>query len=398
MNVNFSPPDISEEDIKAVERVLRSGWITTGPETRLFEQELAEFIGCRKVLCLNSNTSGLFLALKILGVGPGDEVITTPYTYTASASIITHVGAKIVLVDLQEDSYEMDYDKMEAAITPNTKAVIAVDLGGRMCDYDSIYKHIDRKKDIFVPNNLLQEQLGRVAVIADGAHSLGAVANGKKSGQAADMTCFSFHAVKNLTTAEGGALTWSDKLPVDTEAFYKTLRVYSLHGQSKDAFEKSQVNSWEYDIVYPAYKFNMTDISSALGRSQLRRYPQMLAKRRKLVEQYEKELAELPLEIYQHCGENFVSSCHLMMIAVKGYHQERRNKLIGKLAENGIAANVHYKPLPMYTAYKALGFDIENYPNAYHMYEKEISLPLYSTLKAEQVSFVTKMLKEIILS
>ena len=397
MHINFSPPDISEEDIKAVERVLRSGWITTGPETHSFEGELAEFMGCKRVLCLNSNTSGLFLALKVLGIGPGDEVITTPYTYTASASIITHVGAKIVLVDLAEDSYEMDYDKMEAAITPRTKAVIPVDLGGRMCDYDTIYKRIYNQKSIFVPNSPLQEQLGRVAVIADGAHSLGAVYKGKRSGQAADMTCFSFHAVKNLTTAEGGALTWSDSLNVDNDAFYRMLNIYSLHGQSKDAFEKSRLAAWEYDVIYPAYKFNMTDIAAALGRSQLHRYPDMLHIRCKLAERYEKELAGFPLDIYQHRGEDFTSSYHLMMVSLNGYHVEKRNALIRKLAEAGIATNVHYKPLPMHSAYKALGFDIKDYPNAYKMYEKEITLPLYSTLTEEQVDYITETLKGLLL-
>lgn len=396
MNIKFSPPDISEEDIHAVERVLRSGWITTGPETHQFEAELAEFTGCRRVLCLNSNTSGLFLALKMLGVGPGDEVITTPYTYTASASVITHVGARVVLVDLAEHSYEMDYTKMEAAITPRTKAVIAVDLGGRMCDYETIFQCVARKKDLFVPATPLQEQLGRVAVLADGAHSLGAVSKGKRSGQAADMTCFSFHAVKNLTTAEGGALTWSDSLNVDADAFYRTLSIYSLHGQSKDAFEKSQLASWEYDIMYPAYKFNMTDISGALGRSQLRRYPEMLRTRRRLAEQYENELAGLPLEIYQHRGEDFTSSYHLMIVGLPGFHVEQRNALIRKLAEAGIATNVHYKPLPMHSGYQTLGFDIKDYPNAYSMYEKEITLPLYSTLEAEQVAFITKTIKDII--
>ncbi len=396
MDIKFSPPDISEEDIKAVERVLRSGWITTGPETHSFEDELAEFTGCRRVLCLNSNTSGLFLALKMLGIGPGDEVITTPYTYTASASVITHVGAKIVFVDLADGSYEMDYEKMEAAITPRTKAVIPVDLGGRMCDYDTIYRHINSKKDIFVPQNPLQEQIGRMAVIADGAHSLGAVYKGKRSGQAADMTCFSFHAVKNLTTAEGGAITWSDSLCVDADAFYRKLNIYSLHGQSKDAFEKSRMAAWEYDVIYPAYKFNMTDISGALGRSQLRRYPNMLKKRHSLAEQYEKELAGLPLEIYQHRGENFISSCHLMIVSLSGYHEEERNTLIKKLAEVGIATNVHYKPLPMHSAYKSLGFHIKDYPNAYKMYEQEITLPLYSTLTEEQVTFITDTLRRIL--
>ena len=397
MNIQFSPPNISEDDIKAVERVLRSGWITTGPETHLFEAELAEFIGCKRVLCLNSNTAGLFLALKMLGVGPGDEVITTPYTYTASASVITHVGAKVVFVDLACDSYEMDYDKMEAAITPRTKAVIAVDLGGRMCDYAAIYRRIRNKKAVFVPNSPLQERLGRIAVIADGAHSLGAVSHGKRSGQAADMTCFSFHAVKNLTTAEGGALTWSDSLPVDADAFYQTLSVYSLHGQNKDALERSHLASWEYDIIYPAYKFNMTDISAALGRSQLHWYSKTLETRRQLEEQYERELAGLPLDIYQHRGEHFASSYHLMIVGLRGYHVEERNNLIKKMAEFGIATNVHYKPLPMHSAYKALGFDIKDYPNAYHMYEKEITLPLYATLQEEQVTFITDILKGILL-
>ena len=396
MNIKFSPPDISDEDVKAVENVLRSGWITTGPETHRFEAELADYTGCKRVVCLNSNTAGLFLALKMLGIGPGDEVITTPYTYTASASVITHVGAKIVFVDLAKDSYEMDYEKMEAAITSRTKAVIAVDLGGRMCDYDTIYRCVDNKKALFVPNSPLQERLGRVAVLADGAHSLGAVFNGKRSGQAADITCFSFHAVKNLTTAEGGALTWSDSLKVDNDAFYKTLNAFSLHGQSKDAFAKAQLSSWEYDIIYPAYKFNMTDIAGALGRSQLRRYPGMIAARRRLAEQYERELAGLPLEIYQHQGEHFASNYHLMMVGIPGYRVPQRNALIQKMAEAGIATNVHYKPLPMHSAYRALGFDIKDYPNAYKMYEKEITLPLYSTLNEEQVNFITKTLKEIL--
>ena len=396
MNIPFSPPDISEEDIQAVDRVLRSGWITTGPETERFERELADFVGCQRALCLNSNTSGLFLALKMLGIGPGDEVITTPYTYTASASIITHVGATIVFVDLADNSYEMDYAKMEAAITPRTKAIIAVDLAGKMCNYGEIYRHVNNKKDIFVPANPLQERLGRVAVIADGAHSLGAVSMGKKSGQAADLTCYSFHAVKNLTTAEGGALTWSDSFPVDADEFYRKLRIYSLHGQDKSALEKSQKASWEYDIIYPAYKFNMTDILAALGRSQLRRYSEMLAVRYRLTAQYEEELSGLPLDIYPHKGENYCSSHHVMIVGIRGYREEQRNELIKALAAKGIATNVHYKPLPLHSGYQALGFDIKDYPNAYKMYEKEITLPLYSTLREDQVTYITETLKGLL--
>ncbi len=396
MNIEFSPPDISEEDIQAVSRVLRSGWITTGPETHAFEDSLAAFVGNERVLCLNSNTSGLFLALKMLGIGPGDQVITTPYTYTASASIITHIGAEIVFLDLAENSYEMDYDRLEEAITPRTKAIIAVDLGGRMCDYASIYKQVENKRGCFVPSNPLQEKLGRVAVIADGAHSLGAFSGGKRSGQAADITCFSFHAVKNITTAEGGAITWTSALGVESSAFYRQLSIYSLHGQTKDAYEKAKMASWEYDILFPAYKLNMTDISAALGLSQLKRYPDLLDKRRRLVCQYETELAGQPIELYRHFGEDFSSSCHLMITSLAGMDAGRRNAVIGALAEVGISSNVHYKPLPMHSGYKALGFDIQKYPQAYSAYEKELTLPLYSRLTEDQVTYITDHLKRIL--
>lgn len=396
MNIPFSPPDITDEEVAEVVDTLKSGWITTGPKTKLFEKQLAEYCHVNKAVCLNSATACAEMALRVLGIGPGDEVITTAYTYTASASVICHVGAKVVFVDVQKDSYEMDYAQLEEKITENTKAVIPVDLAGVICDYEKIYEIVNRKKSLFQAKNDIQEKIGRVIVLADAAHAFGAERNGKRCGEIADFTTFSFHAVKNLTTAEGGALVWKDIQGVDNEALYRQFMLLSLHGQSKDALAKSKLGAWEYDIVAPYYKCNMTDIMAALGLAQLRRYPGILQRRREIIGQYNKGLEELPLTMLQHYGDNFSSSGHLYLIRVTGKTREECNDIIINMAERGIATNVHYKPLPMLTAYKNLGFDIKDYPNAYAKFENAITLPLHTKMTDEEVAYVIENLKECI--
>lgn len=396
MKVLFSPPDITEREIEEVVDTLRSGWITTGPKTKLFEQKLAEFSHTSKAVCLNSATACAEMALRALGIGPGDEVITTAYTYTASASVVCHVGAKLVLVDTAKNSHEMDYDKLEAAITDKTKAVIPVDLAGIMCDYDRIFEILERKKNLFQPANELQRKIGRVAVIADGAHALGAEKEGKRCGEVADFTSFSFHAVKNLTTAEGGALVWRDIEGIDNEELYKKFMLFSLHGQSKDALAKTQLGAWEYDIIAPYFKCNMTDIMASIGLAQLERYPSILERRKTLIEMYDRELEGENVRHLQHYGKDFASSGHLYITHVLGKTREECNAIITKMAEKGIATNVHYKPLPMLTAYKNLGFDIQDYPNAYELFSNEITLPLHTKLTDEEAEYVIKSFKECI--
>ena len=392
--IPFSPPDITEEEIQEVCEALRSGWITTGPRTKEFERQIAAYCGTDRAVCLNSATACLEMTLRILGIGPGDEVITSAYTYTASASPVCHVGAKLVLVDTLPGSYEMDPEQLAAAITERTKAVIPVDIAGILADYDTIYSIVESKKALFIPANDLQKKIGRVAVVADGAHSIGAKRNGKRSGAFADFTTFSFHAVKNLTTAEGGAATWNPALGLDDEAIYKQYMLLSLHGQNKDALAKTKPGAWEYDIVAPLYKCNMTDIMAAIGLVQLRRYPELLEKRYALVRLYNELLADCGVEHAPHFREDEVSSCHLYLTRLTGKTMAQRNEIIEKMAEQGVATNVHYKPLPLLTAYKDLGFASKDYPNACAQFENEITLPLYSTLTEEDVRYVCKTLKE----
>lgn len=394
--IKFSPPDITEREINAVAEVLHSGWITTGPRTKLFEQKLSEYCGTSRTVCLNSATAAIELTLRLLGIGAGDEVITTAYTYSASASVIQHVGAKIVLIDTAKDSYEMDYEQLRAAINANTKAIIAVDVGGVICDYAKIFAVVKAKKELFTAKNNLQRAFGRVIVIADAAHSFGSRRSCMRSGELADFTSFSFHAVKNLTTAEGGAVTWCDRDGLDNDVLYKEYQLLSLHGQSKDAFAKTKLGAWEYDIVYPAYKCNMTDIMAAIGLSQLERYQAIMEKRRQLVEQYNHELADCEIDILRHFDAQHCSCAHLYMVRLSGKNEIYRNCVIEELAALGIATNVHYKPLPMHTAYKNLGFDIINYPNAYDMYRNEITLPLHNLLTPEDVSYIVANLKAVL--
>lgn len=395
-NIKFSPPDISEEDISAVTEVLRSGWITTGPKTKLFEKEIASFCGADKAVALNSATACLEMTLRLLGIGPGDEVITSAYTYSASCSVICHVGATPVLVDTAKNSFEMDYEKLESAITPKTKAIIPVDLGGVMCNYKKIFEVVENKKSIFKPSNDIQKKIGRVVVLADGAHSFGAEQSGKKSGSVADFTCFSFHAVKNLTTAEGGAVAWNTFSGLDNEEIYKSYMLLSLHGQNKDALAKTKLGSWEYDIIWPAYKCNMTDIMAALGLSQLKRYPKMLERRYEIVRMYNEGLKNENVQVLPHLTENSKSSCHLYITRLLGKSLEFRNEFIIKMAEKGIATNVHYKSLPMFTAYKNIGFDVKDYPNAYEMYKNEVTLPLHTLLTNEEVEYIIKTYRELL--
>ena len=396
MDVLFSPPDITEREITEVVDTLRSGWITTGPKTKLFEKNIAEFCHTSKAVCLNSATACSEMALRALGIGPGDEVITSAYTYTASASVVCHVGAKLVLVDTAENSYEMDYDKLEAAITEKTKAVIPVDLAGIVCDYKRIFEILERKKHLFQPANKIQRQIGRVAVVADGAHAFGAAREGKHCGEIADFTSFSFHAVKNLTTAEGGALVWRDIDGIDNEELYKQFMLFSLHGQSKDALAKTQLGAWEYDIVAPYFKCNMTDIMASIGLAQLERYPAILARRKEMIKMYDKSFEGENIEHLHHYGKDFSSSGHLYITRLPGKTRKECNEIITRMAEKGIATNVHYKPLPMLTAYKNLGFDIADYPNAYEMFSNEITLPLHTKLTDEEVEYVIKSFKECI--
>ena len=398
MNIPFSPPDITEAEINEVAAALRSGWITTGPRTKELERQVAAFCGTERAVCLNSQTACAEMALHVLGVKAGDEVITSVYTYTASASVICHVGATPVLVDTQSDCLEMDYDKLEAAITEKTKAIIPVDLGGIPCDYDRIYEIVERKRHLFRPESPVQQALGRVAVMADTAHSFGAMRKGPPAGSLADFSSFSFHAVKNLTTAEGGALTWRTIEGIDNEDIYKKLQLLSLHGQSKDAFAKAQVGAWEYDILGPWYKCNMTDVAAALGLVQMQRYEGMLQRRREIIGRYDAAFRPLGVKTLNHYDETHTSSGHLYLTRVPNITPEQRNEIITKMAQRGVACNVHYKPLAMLTAYKNMGFDIADFPNAYAMFANEVSLPLHTTLTDEQVDYViecyTKVLKE----
>ena len=396
MMIPFSPPDISDSEIFGVEEVLRSGWITTGPRTKQFENKIADFCGTEKATALGSATAALELILRILGVGAGDEVITSAYTYTASASPALHCGAKLVLADTAADSYEMDYNRLPDLINENTKAIIPVDLGGICCDYDRIFEIVNSKKALFRPANKIQKAIGRVAVIADSAHAFGAVRKGRKAGSIADFSCFSFHAVKNLTTAEGGAAVWRGISGIDDEDIYREFQLLSLHGQSKDALAKTGLGSWEYDILYPAYKCNMTDIAAAIGLKQLERYPDMLARRREIINRYDEAFRPLGIVTAQHYGEDYASSGHLYLTRVPGITQEQRNEIIYRMAEKGIAANVHYKPLPMMTAYRNLGFDIADYPNAYAQFENEITLPLHTKLTDEQVSYICEIFTDTV--
>ena len=396
VNIPFSPPDITEAEISEVCEALRSGWITTGPRTKEFERRIADFCGTEKAACLNSATAALELNLRVLGIGEGDEVIVPAYTYTASASAVAHVGAKIIFIDCTPDSFEMDYTLMEAAINERTKAIIPVDLAGVICDYDRIFAAVENKKHLFNPTNEIQRAIGRVAVVADCAHALGAVKAGKKAGQIADFTSFSFHAVKNLTTAEGGAATWKSIPGIDNDKLYQQYMLYSLHGQSKDAFSKTQAGAWEYDIIGPWYKCNMTDITAAIGLKQLERYPALIQRRKEIILKYNGMCDSLGITYLGHYGENHSSSGHLYITRIPGINEEARNSIITEMAERGIACNVHYKPLPMMTAYKNLGYDIADFPNAYGYFLNEITLPLHTRLTDEEAEIVCKNFAEVV--
>lgn len=394
--IPFSPPDMSEAEINEVAEALRSGWITTGPKTKEFERLIAMCCQTEQAVCLNSATACMELILRVLGVGPGDEVITSAYTYTATASVTCHVGAKVVMVDTAPDSFEMDYDKLADAITERTKVVLPVDLAGVVCDYDKIFAAVESKKHLFSPANDIQKAYGRVIVLADAAHAFGAKWHGKMCGEIADFTSFSFHAVKNLTTAEGGALTWRNHDGVDNESLYKQFQLLSLHGQNKDALAKTRLGAWEYDIVAPYYKCNMTDVMAGIGLAQLKRYPEMLYRRREIIERYNEGLKGHDVQVLDHFGDDHSSSGHLYLVRLLGEDVEYRNAVIERMAERGIACNVHYKPLPMMTAYKNLGFDIVDYPNAYNQYHNEITLPLHTSLTDEDVEYVISNFVDII--
>lgn len=398
MKVSFSPPDISALEIEEVTKAMQSGWITTGPRTKELEKKIAAWVGTPRCVCLNSQTACAEMALRVLGIGEGDEVITSAYTYTASASVVCHVGATLKLIDTQKDSLEMDYDALEAAITERTKAIIPVDLGGVPCDYDRIFAIVERKKHLFKPANEMQAALGRIAVCADTAHAFGAKWHGRMVGSIADFSAFSFHAVKNFTTAEGGALTWRSIPGIDDEEIYHKLQLLSLHGQSKDALAKTKIGAWEYDIVGTWYKCNMTDIAAAMGLAQFERYPGMLERRRDIIRRYDEAFRPIGVETLAHYTDTYASSGHLYITRVPGITAAQRNEIILKMAEAEIACNVHYKPLPMHTAYKALGFDIANYPNAYAHFANEITLPLHTCLTDEMVAYVidnyTRILRE----
>lgn len=412
MNVPFSPPDITEEEINAVGDALRSGWITTGPRTKQLEKEIAEYCHTSKAVCLNSATACMEMTLRLFGIGEGDEVIVPSYTYSASASVVCHVGAKLVFVDTAPGSYHMDLQAFENAITERTKAVIPVDIAGVMADYENIIRIAESKKQLFRPTGNMQEALGRLLVLSDSAHGFGAMRNGKMSGEMADFTSFSFHAVKNFTTAEGGGLVWRDIKGIDNEDIYKKFMLLTLHGQSKDALAKTQLGAWEYDIVAPYYKCNMTDIMAAIGLVQMKRYGALLERRREIIEAYARGLEGLDVEVIQHysdqdqtgcrlcnsadngTGDEFRSSGHLFLVRLNGKDSIYRNALITKMAEAGVVTNVHYKPLPMHTAYKNLGFDISSYPNSEAMFVNEITLPLHTCLSDEQIRYVTDVFRE----
>lgn len=395
MNINFSTPDISDLEINEVIDALKSGWITTGPKTKELEKQIASFCGVNRAVCFNSQTACAEMALRILGIGEGDEIITSAYTYTASASTICHVGAKVILIDTKPDSLEMDYEQLEKAINQNTKAIIPVDLAGIPCDYDKIFEIVNKKKNVFKPSNDLQKAINRIAVCADSAHSLGSEWHGKKIGAVADFSAFSFHAVKNFTTAEGGALTWRDIDGIHNEDIYHQLQLFSLHGQSKDALAKTKLGAWEYDVKGTWYKCNMTDVAAAMGLAQMKRYPKMLTRRKQIIERYDEAFKPLGIQVLSHYGANYSSSGHLYITRVPHITLEQRNEIIIKMAQRGIACNVHYKPLPMHTAYKQMGFDIENYPNAYSFYANEITLPLHTCLKDEEVEYVINHYSQI---
>lgn len=396
MLIPFSPPDITEAEIAEVVDTLKSGWITTGPKTKQFEKEIASFCHTEKAVCLNSATACLEGILRLLGIGAGDEVITSAYTYTASASIVCHVGAKLVLVDTAPGSCEMDYEQLAEKITEKTKAIIPVDLAGVVCDYEKIYEIVNEKKAMFRPANKVQEAMGRIAVIADASHAFGAMRKGKMCGEIADFTAFSFHAVKNLTTAEGGAVTWREIPNYSSDEIYRSFMLYSLHGQTKDALSKTKVGQWEYDILLPGYKCNMTDIMAAIGLAQLRRYPSMLERRKHIVSMYNKVLENMPVRVLNHYDDDHQSSGHLYLVYMLGKSAEERNRIIERMAEKNVATNVHYKPLPLLTAYKNLGFKIEDYPNAYDLYKCEITLPLHTKLTDEQAERVINTFVDVL--
>ena len=395
-NIPFSPPDMTEAEVNEVREAILSGWITTGPKTKEFERLIAICCQTKKAVALNSATAAMELTLRVLGVGPGDEVIVPAYTYTATASVVHHVGARIVMVDVAPGSFEMDYDRIADAITERTKVVMPVDLGGVMCDYDRVFAAVESKRELFRPANDIQKAFGRVIVLADAAHAFGARWHDRMCGEVADFTSFSFHAVKNLTTAEGGAITWQSIPGVDDEWLYKQYQLLSLHGQNKDALAKTQLGAWEYDIVAPDYKCNMTDIAAAIGLVQLRRYAELLKRRRDIIERYDEALRNCPVQVLNHYGDDHQSSGHLYLVRLLGKDAEYRNEVIRKMAERGIACNVHYKPLPMMTAYKNLGFDMKDYPNAYHQFENEVTLPLHTCLSDEDVEYVIGNFVDII--
>ncbi|QWQ39039.1 DegT/DnrJ/EryC1/StrS aminotransferase family protein [Gemella sp. zg-570] len=396
LNIPFSPPDISNEEIAAVTEVLKSGWITTGPKTKELEKKLSEYTQSPKTVCLNSATAALELILRVLEIGQGDEVIVPAMTYTASCSVIYHVGAKAVMVDIQKDNFEMDYDKLSSAITEKTKAIIPVDLCGIPCNYEKLFEIVEEKKNIFKASSDYQEKLGRIAIISDAAHALGTVYKGKKVGNIADFSSFSFHAVKNFTTAEGGSATWKENPNFDNEELYQKFQILSLHGQTKDALSKMKAGSWEYDIVIPGYKCNMTDIVASIGLVQLNRYPALLKRRYEIVDMYDKFFENTRIKFLKHKTEDYLSSHHLYITHVEGANLEQRNEIITRLAEKGISVNVHYKPLPLLTAYKNKGFDIKDYPNAYKYFENEISLPLNTRLTNEEIEYIIETYKNIV--
>lgn len=395
MNIPFSPPDLSQDEINEVIDTLKSGWITTGPKTKKFENEITKYCNSDKTVCLSSATASIEMTLRVLGIGKGDEVILPAYTYTATCSAVCHVGATPVLVDSQKTTEEMDYELMADAITEKTKVIIPVDIAGILCDYDKIFEIVESKKDLFNPNSKLQEIFNRIIVVADCAHGFGAVKDNKKAGTFADFTCFSFHAVKNLTTAEGGAVTWKNHSELDNESLYKQYQIYSLHGQTKDAFQKNS-GSWEYDILIPGYKCNMTDIQAGIGLIQLQRYDSLLKRRHEIIDKYNNAFKDYPVLLQKHKTDNSKSSGHLYLIRIKGIGLDERNEMILKMAERGVSTNVHYKPLPLLTAYKDMGFDIADYPNAYNLFENEISLPLYSKLTNEEVDYIIENFTDVL--
>lgn len=395
-NIPFSPPDIGEEEINGVINTLKSGWITTGPKTKEFERRIADYCNTSRAVCLNSATACMELTLRLLGVGLGDEVITSAYTYTATCSVICHVGATPILVDVAKDSFEMDYNQLNAKITERTKVIIPIDLAGIMCDYKKIFEIVEAKKDLFKASNEIQKAFGRIIVMADAAHAFGASKDNKMCGEVADFTSFSFHAVKNLTTAEGGAVVWKDIENIDNENIYEQYQLLSLHGQSKDALAKTKLGAWEYDVISPAYKCNMTDIMAGIGLAQLDKYQKLLSRRKEIIYKYNEGLKDLDVQILNHYDENHNSSGHLYLVRINGISGEQRNEIITEMAKKGIACNVHYKPLPLLTAYKKLGFDIKDYPNAYNQFINEVTLPLHTKLSDDDINYILKKLCELL--